>query len=74
MIKLDFEKIITAFNEYIGKYDMNNINIKLKYLHTLEVVKIWDQLATILSLDKESKELAKLIGLLHDIGRFEQVK
>ena len=27
-----------------------------------------------LNLDKENIELAKLIGLLHDIGRFEQIK
>lgn len=46
----------------------------LKVKHTYEVVNKSEYIAEGLGIDEENTELAKLIGLLHDIGRFEQVK
>lgn len=48
--------------------------IELKIRHTYGVVSASESIARKLLLDKEDIELAKLIGLLHDIGRFEQIK
>ena len=56
------------------KYDTNDGSIALKIKHTYEVVKKSEYIAKGLRLDKENIELAKTIALLHDIGRFEQIK
>lgn len=67
-----FEKVIEKFNEYTSNYDMGIKEIALKYHHSLEVMNLMGELAFRLGLDKEKIELARAIGLLHDIGRFEQ--
>ena len=48
--------------------------ILLKYNHTLQVVRWMEKLAKRLHLTDEEIELAKIIGLLHDIGRFRQIE
>lgn len=65
---------IDEFNSYVKNYDMSNKWIKLKHYHTLMVMKNCEQIAKYLNLTDEDIYLAKLIGLLHDIGRFEQAK
>ncbi len=71
---INFEKVEQIIKNYIENYDKNNGLIKLKTIHTYEVVKKSEYIATKIGLDSENIELAKLIGLLHDIGRFEQIK
>lgn len=71
---IDFKKAQESFKEYLKDYDLENGSIKLKIRHTYEVVKKSEYIATELGLDKENIELAKIIALLHDIGRFEQIK
>ena len=63
-----------AFDKYISNYDLNEKQIRYKYLHSYEVEKLMKKLAKALKLSEEETKLAELIGLLHDIGRFEQVK
>lgn len=70
---IDFIESEKAFKEYLKAYDSNNGNIKLKITHTYGVVTLSEYIAKSLNLDSENIELAKLIALLHDIGRFEQV-
>jgi len=70
---MDFDKIHKAFTDYVSTFDMNDQNISLKYYHTLEVSNICYQIASLMGLNDEEKDLARLIGYLHDIGRFEQV-
>jgi len=67
-------KYIEAFSEYVSEYDFSNDKIKLKYDHTLRVMNLSKKYAILLGFNEEDVELATLIGLLHDIGRFEQVK
>ena len=71
---IDFIKAQKAFKEYLKDYNVENGSIKLKIKHTYEVVKKSEYIAINLGIDKENIELAKLIALLHDIGRFEQIK
>ncbi len=71
---IDFIKAQESFKEYIEEYDLGNNSIKLKIKHTYEVVKKSEYIANGLRLNKENIELAKIIALLHDIGRFEQIK
>ncbi len=63
-----------AFNEYVSNYDIDNDYIKLKYNHSYRVMKLQEKYAKKLGFSKEDVELAKTIGLLHDIGRFEQMR
>lgn len=71
---INFIKAQESFKEYIKEYDLGNNSIKLKIKHTYEVVKKSEYIANGLRLNKENIELAKIIALLHDIGRFEQIK
>lgn len=69
-----YEQAKLAFEGYIDNYDRNDPLIALKYIHTYKVVDLMAELAFRLNLSNEQLELAKIIGLLHDIGRFEQIK
>lgn len=71
---IDFIKSEKMFKEYLKNYNIEDGNIKLKVVHTYEVVNKSQYIAEKLGLDEEDIQLAKLIALLHDIGRFEQVK
>ena len=62
------------FDEYVFNYDMNDPDINYKYHHSYRVMNIMEKLATKLNLQPKDIELSKVIGLLHDIGRFEQDK
>ncbi len=71
---IDFEQAKFAFKQYIQDYNVEYGKIELKIRHTYGVVEANEYIAKKLSLNQEDMELAKLIGLLHDIGRFEQIK
>ena len=71
---MDFKLAEKSFQEYLKNYDINDGSIALKIKHTYEVAKKSEYIANGLRLDKENIELAKIIALLHDIGRFEQIK
>lgn len=71
---MNFQRAEKAFKEYLKNYNVEDGMIALKVRHTYEVVKKSEYIATELNLDKENIELAKVIALLHDIGRFEQIK
>ena len=62
-----FEKIIKC-------YDLNDKDIRLKYDHSYRVADLQVKYAKLLGFSKEDIEIAKVIGLVHDIGRFEQIK
>ena len=62
------------FSEYVSNFDMEDYHIKYKYNHSIRVAKICEALAYALNYNKEDIHIAKMIGLLHDIGRFEQLK
>ncbi len=71
---VDFLKAENEMKKYVSEFDLNNENIKRKIKHTYSVVNTSEMLAKGLNLEVEDIELAKLIALLHDIGRFEQLK
>lgn len=61
-----------AFDDYAMKYDMNEEMIAYKYNHTYRVVHQSEEISRSLDLDNVERDLASLIGLLHDIARFRQ--
>lgn len=71
---IDIKKSKDAFYKYIKSYNPEDEKIKMKINHILRVTQIAKQLAENLNLSQEDVELAELIGLLHDIGRFEQIR
>lgn len=71
---IDRVKAKKAFDDYVNKYNTNDGKIKLKIKHTYNVCKICVEIAQSLNLSKEDIDIAYILGLLHDIGRFEQVK
>ena len=52
----------------------NDDKVRLKIVHTYGVVKQSEEIAKRMRLSEEDTELARMIALLHDIGRFEQLK
>ena len=71
---IDIENARKVFKEYVENCDINDGKIALKYNHILRVADISKRIATDLNLSEEDRDLAELIGIFHDIGRFEQVK
>jgi putative nucleotidyltransferase with HDIG domain len=71
---IDRKKIISVFENYVKDYDQDDARIKLKIEHTYRVAKLCVQIAESLNLTEEDIELSWLIGMLHDIGRFEQLE
>ena len=71
---IDIKKAEQAFKKYVSNYDQNDDRIKGKIRHTYQVERTAREIAKDLGLTEEDIELAVLIGLLHDIGRFDQQK
>lgn len=71
---IDRQKVRTTFAAYVRSYDDTDEKIRLKIVHTMHVAEISQRIARSLSLSAEDIDLAWLIGMLHDIGRFEQLR
>jgi hypothetical protein len=57
----------TAFKAYVEKYNIENINIRLKIDHTYRVAQFCERISKSLTENASDIELAWLLGLLHDI-------
>ena len=71
---MDFDSAKQVFEKYLDGYDRENDKVRLKIVHTYGVVEQSAAIAGRLGLSQEDKELAGIIALLHDIGRFEQLR
>ena len=71
---IDIENAKKVFDEYVSNYDPTVGRIKLKIEHIKRVAENIKNIALEQDLDSEQIKLAEIIGLLHDIGRFEQVR
>lgn len=71
---IDIEHAKQEFENYLDEYDRQDEQIYLKIEHTYCVVKYAGEIARRMECSREDVELAELIGLLHDIGRFEQIR
>ena len=71
---MDYQKAAHAFQEYLKEYDQTNDKIRLKIVHTYGVVDKAREVCRRMNLNQEDTSLAEIIALLHDIGRFEQLK
>lgn len=73
-MQIDRSRALSAFKNYISAYDPTNPRIALKVSHTYRVAQICDKLARSLGMCEPDVDLAWLCGLLHDVGRFEQIR
>ena len=71
---MDLKLIKKEFDNYVKSYDMSNYDINYKYRHSYRVYKLCEKISKDLNLNTEDILLCSVIGLLHDIGRFEQLK
>ncbi len=71
---MDLNYARQSFEEYLKRYNREDEKVRLKIVHTYGVMEYAGQIAERLGLSGEDRELAQLVGLLHDIGRFEQLK
>ena len=71
---IDYGRAREVFERYLDGYDKTDGKVKLKITHTYGVVACSMQLAARMRLPGEDAQLARVIALLHDIGRFEQLK
>ena len=71
---MDLQYAKQQFERYLDNYDRADDKVRLKIAHTYGVTECSRQIAERMGLSEEDCRLAQLIGLLHDIGRFEQIK
>lgn len=69
---MNIEELKERFRSHVEKYDMNDIAINRKFYHSYRVMDYCMLLAKYNNFNEEDKEIAMLVGLLHDYARFEQ--
>ncbi len=74
MTAIDRDRARAAFKSYTDAYDATNPRIALKIEHTHHVAEACDAVAREQGWSSEDIDLAWLCGLLHDMGRFEQLR
>lgn len=68
------QKALQAFADYVKNYNVEDPKVKLKIDHTYRVAGFCQKIAASLELSQEEVDLAWFCGLLHDVGRFEQLR
>lgn len=71
---IDRKQALAAFDAYAADYDRSDPKIKLKVDHTYRVAALCERIAKESGLQGVDPDLAWTIGLLHDVGRFEQLR
>lgn len=71
---ISYEKARAAFEQYLNGYDREAEKIRLKIVHTYGVVDCMREITGRMRLSAEDCRIAEVTALLHDIGRFEQLK
>lgn len=68
---IDRKTVTAAFADYVSAYNADDPKIRLKIDHTYRVAELCERIAAAAGADAD---LAWLCGMLHDIGRFEQIR
>lgn len=71
---IDISNARETFKKYISNYNIKDPKIELKVIHMYHVANNSAKISKMMGLSEKEQKLAELIGLLHDIGRFEQIK
>lgn len=73
-MRIDRENVLRQFRDYTDGYDASDEKIALKIGHTYRVAGLCRLIARSEGMNAEEQELAWLLGMLHDMGRFEQLR
>ena len=73
-MKVNRKHITETFDTYTSNYNLEDSKIRLKYDHTYRVADFCEQIARVQGLCEADIDLAWVLGMFHDIGRFEQVR
>lgn len=73
-MNIDKKHVEETFAEYTSNYNPTDPKIKLKIDHTYRVAGFCYEIAESIGLSEEDRDVAWLTGMLHDLGRFEQIK
>ncbi len=68
------EKYIESFDTYTSDFDMHDKLVFSRYNHSYRVMELSRHLSQSLKWEQKDVELAMIIGLIHDYGRFEQIR
>jgi len=71
---IDPKQAESALEAYTSRYNPDDVMIRHKIGHTLRVAENCRRIAESLRMTADDVAFAWLLGLLHDIGRFEQVR
>ncbi len=76
--KIELKNIRNWFSDYVLSFKGSGTdlleNVNLKELHTQKVCEAIIEIGKSLGLNEEELQLAEIIALFHDVGRFEQYK
>ncbi|MCM1541875.1 MAG: HD domain-containing protein [Blautia sp.] len=73
-MRIQRQKALRAFADYVKDYNAEDPKVRLKIDHTYRVAGFCQRITESLELSREEIDLAWLCGLLHDVGRFEQLR
>lgn len=71
---MDQSIILKEFDAFLSNYDLSDSKVQLKKEHTFHVAQNCEWIAKRCGFNAQEIQLAWLLGILHDIGRFEQLK
>ena len=71
---IDKKRILDRFYTYVDSYNKSDEKVRLKIEHTIRVASLCEDIAKSIDLSADDCSLLWLLGILHDIGRFEQLK
>ena len=71
---MDRQHVEETLEDYVAGYNIADEKIRLKAEHTYKVAALCDMIAGSLGLPEAERDVAWLCGMLHDIGRFEQIR
>lgn len=74
MISIEKEKVKKVFHEYTDHYDLTDDKVRLKVEHTYRVADLCERIAVAEKMSEYEQKLAWLLGMMHDVGRFEQLR
>lgn len=73
-MKIDRSKAEKVFRDYVSAYNAQDDKVRLKIEHTFRVAALCEKIAASLGMEEDERDLAWFTGLLHDVGRFEQLR
>lgn len=74
LLFVDRVNVKNVFEAYTEKYNVKDPKIKLKVDHTYRVANLCERICKAHGISAYDTEIIWLSGMLHDIGRFEQIR